>query len=387
MEKVKNKVEYIDINKLVLLKNNPRKISKENMSKLKQSIKDNPDYFEARPLIISNRTGENVILAGNQRFKASQKLGLTKVPCIILKDLTEEKEKEIIIRDNVELGDWDCNLLSEWNVNDLNDWGVDLEKIAEETFKADLDNIQDENQYDNTTDKIYSLNENVFFPIKNKFHIPEIREDLLYNGELPQDILYGNNDKDINNKEKIFLSIFGEGKIENTSENNIICFYTDDYKFETIWQNAVKNCQKIKDCGCRAVLSPDFSVWRDAPLPYQIMSRYKSNWCARYWQEFGIKVIPSLSWGGLDSYEFTFLGIPKNASVVACQCRTIKDDLELNLFFNGLKVAYETLKFKKIIIYGGLDKLKMLKENLKDMDFEIIPIRSRNKKKQDLGLL
>ena len=128
MEKVKNKVEYIDINKLVLLKNNPRKISKENMSKLKQSIKDNPDYFEARPLIISNRTGENVILAGNQRYKASQKLGLTKVPCIILKDLTEEKEKEIIIRDNVELGDWDCNLLSEWNVNDLNDWGVDLKK-------------------------------------------------------------------------------------------------------------------------------------------------------------------------------------------------------------------------------------------------------------------
>ena len=58
---IKNKVEYIDINKLTLLENNPRQISKENFEKLKKSIKDNPDYFEARPIICSDRTEKLVI--------------------------------------------------------------------------------------------------------------------------------------------------------------------------------------------------------------------------------------------------------------------------------------------------------------------------------------
>lgn len=128
MKEIKNKIQYINVNDLKLLKNNPRKISKENLEKLKKSIKDNKDYFEARPLIISNRTGENVIIAGNQRYKASKEIGLKEVPCIILPDLTEEKEKEIIIRDNVELGEFDLNLLDDYNLDDLKDWGVDLEK-------------------------------------------------------------------------------------------------------------------------------------------------------------------------------------------------------------------------------------------------------------------
>ncbi|MBR2140899.1 MAG: ParB N-terminal domain-containing protein [Rickettsiales bacterium] len=109
------------------MSNNPRRITKENFDKLKQSIKDNPDYFEARPLIVSNRTGENVIIAGNQRYKASQQLGLEQVPCVVLEGLTEEKEKEIIIRDNVELGEWDYDILAdEWDSDELNDWGVDM---------------------------------------------------------------------------------------------------------------------------------------------------------------------------------------------------------------------------------------------------------------------
>lgn len=128
MEKVKNKVEYKNLSELKLLEKNPRKISKDNMERLKKSIKDNKEYFEARPLIISNRTGENVIIAGNQRYKASKEIGLKEVPCIVLPDLTEEKEKEIIIRDNVELGEFDYNLMDDYNLDDLKDWGVDLEK-------------------------------------------------------------------------------------------------------------------------------------------------------------------------------------------------------------------------------------------------------------------
>lgn len=136
---IKNKVVYKKLTELSLLNNNPRVISKENMDKLKKSIKNNPDYFEARPIICSDRIGKLVILAGNQRYLASKDLGLKEVPCVILHNLTEQKEKEIIIRDNVELGDWDYDLLAnEWEIPDLKDWGVDIpsyEDIEEKEIK------------------------------------------------------------------------------------------------------------------------------------------------------------------------------------------------------------------------------------------------------------
>ena len=105
---------------------NPRKITQEQLETLKQSIERNKDYFEARPLILSNRTGELVVIAGNQRYEACKQLGIDECPTVLLEGLTEEREKEIIIRDNVSNGEWDEELLQDWDSELLNDWGVDV---------------------------------------------------------------------------------------------------------------------------------------------------------------------------------------------------------------------------------------------------------------------
>lgn len=124
MNNIKNKVEYRRLDELELLENNPRTITKEKMERLIKSIKENKEYFEARPIICSNRTGRNIILAGNQRWRAAKIIGMQEVPTVILEGLDEEKEKEIIIRDNVELGNWDFNILAnEWDENLLEEWG------------------------------------------------------------------------------------------------------------------------------------------------------------------------------------------------------------------------------------------------------------------------
>lgn len=125
--KPKAQVEYRKLTELKELPGNPRTIKKDQFEKLKQSLKDNADYFEARPIILSNRTGELVILAGNQRFKAAKAIGLTEVPTILLEGLSEAREREIIIRDNVENGDWDMDILAnEWDANILESWGVEM---------------------------------------------------------------------------------------------------------------------------------------------------------------------------------------------------------------------------------------------------------------------
>lgn len=125
--KMAKEILYRALGELKKLPNNPRTIKKDDMERLKKSIKDNPDYFEARPIILSNRTGELVILAGNQRYEAAKALGLDKVPTFLLEGLTEAREREIIIRDNVSNGEWDMDALAnEWDTQELTDWGVDI---------------------------------------------------------------------------------------------------------------------------------------------------------------------------------------------------------------------------------------------------------------------
>ena len=128
--KPKAVTKYRKLSELHELPGNPRTIKKDQFEKLKKSIKDNADYFEARPIILSNRTGKMVIIAGNQRYKAAKAIGMNEVPTILLEGLSEEREREIVIRDNVENGDWDMDALAnEWNAQDLLDWGVELPEI------------------------------------------------------------------------------------------------------------------------------------------------------------------------------------------------------------------------------------------------------------------
>lgn len=163
MKKVEHIVEYKSLDELCHLERNPRKISKDNMEKLVKSIKANPDYFEARPIICSDRTGKLVIIAGNQRLRAAKTAGLSEVPVVVLHGLSEEREREITIRDNVELGEWDFDMLeSDWDAEDLQEWGVDEFKPHKEIIEDEPDPIDEENTYSVVGD-IYRLGDHLVF--------------------------------------------------------------------------------------------------------------------------------------------------------------------------------------------------------------------------------
>jgi DNA modification methylase len=134
-------MDYRKLKDLNKLEGNPRIIKDDDFQKLCTSIKANPDYFEARPLILSNRTGQMVIIAGNQRYEAAKHLGLKEVPTYLIEGLTEEREREIIIRDNVNNGQWDWDALANnWEAEELKDWGVDV-PVFEEAVEAEEDDF------------------------------------------------------------------------------------------------------------------------------------------------------------------------------------------------------------------------------------------------------
>ena len=102
--------------------NNPRLIKDDKFKKLVQSIKDFPEMLNIRPIVVNK---DNIILGGNMRFKACKEAGLKDVPVTVV-DLTEEQQREFIIKDNTSGGEWDWDMLAnEWNSVQLEDWGMD----------------------------------------------------------------------------------------------------------------------------------------------------------------------------------------------------------------------------------------------------------------------
>jgi len=113
------------IEALVLPDWNPRKITEHDFQGLVQSIKDDPDFLKARPVIVNTRTGKNVVIAGNMRVRACQHLGYTTIPCILV-DLTEEQEKRWALKDNIHQGRWDIDLLVNFDDQLFDAPGIDI---------------------------------------------------------------------------------------------------------------------------------------------------------------------------------------------------------------------------------------------------------------------
>jgi len=117
--------------KLKFNPNNPRKCSKDKLEKLMRSIESFPEMMKLRPIVYDPETMH--VLGGNQRLAAIRKLGMKEIPdewAIAATDLTPEQQKEFILRDNVQFGDWDFDMLSaEFAEFDLGEIGMDMPEI------------------------------------------------------------------------------------------------------------------------------------------------------------------------------------------------------------------------------------------------------------------
>lgn len=175
-KKTKYKVEYRPLESLKPLENNPRYIKEEDFERLCASVQNNPELFEAQPIILSDRTGELVIIAGNQRYRAAKEVGLKEVPTVLLAGLTEQKEKEIIIRTNVTNGKWDYDRLAndDWSIKDLGDWGLDCSFLNTDEDDTDIDKLFEDAQ--NTESKVKDIKLTVHIPQKLEEKLEEIKE-------------------------------------------------------------------------------------------------------------------------------------------------------------------------------------------------------------------
>lgn len=132
MEQQPSKIVYISLKDIKPYENNPR-----NNDTAVESVANSIREFGFQSPIILDKN--NVIICGHTRYKASQKLGLDKVPCIIAYNLTDEQVKAYRLADNK------TNELAEWNEEQLIE---ELKGIADLDMSQfgfdDLDTLLDE---------------------------------------------------------------------------------------------------------------------------------------------------------------------------------------------------------------------------------------------------
>lgn len=319
------KYENVRISELKPYENNARTHSDKQIDKIAKSIKE---FGFINPVLIDSDKG---IIAGHGRVKGAQRLGMDSVPCIFVDDLTEEQKRAYIIADNklaLDAG-WDKELLK-IEIEELNDSDFDVSLTG-----FDLDIIfDDEDGYygdeRERTSKAYNLDLAEQSELTNDFwQMPIIKNDNF----IPSDLIGFNYAK--------------------TSKNKAagIHFFVDDYQFERVWGAPEKYVDVLSDYEC--ILSPDFSLYMDMPMPTKIWNVYRSRQIGAYYQSKGLKVIPTVSWAERETFAFCFQGIPKG-SIVAVSTIGVKQDKEaLKIWTDGMEEMIKRTEPATILVYGG----------------------------------
>jgi DNA modification methylase len=135
------KTQKVKISEVKMNPNNPRLIKDDKFAKLVRSIKEFPKMLEIRPIVVN---ADMIVLGGNMRLKACKEAGLKEVTIIFADDLTEDEQKQFIIKDNVGFGEWDWEqLANEWDADNLEDWGLDIPDFeVKEELSAEEDDYE-----------------------------------------------------------------------------------------------------------------------------------------------------------------------------------------------------------------------------------------------------
>ena len=145
--------------------------------------------------------------------------------------------------------------------------------------------------------------------------------------------------------------------LNSRNKDVAVVFYEPDANFARILHNPKRYVEPLRRFPC--VVGPDFSQ----KIGMNPFICYSNSWWNKaltaYFQSQGIIMIPNVTWSSPNSYEYSFLGMPKH-SVIAINCTGIKGNhAAMYLWRKGYEVAIKHLEPNLIIRYGD----KMIGEN------------------------
>ena len=340
----------LNIRDLIPHPRNPRKISQEDLNRLCDSIRQN-GYWQHRPMAVEpvpDKPGKYYILDGNQRKKALGRLKRYEAPCMIYTELTDEERDDIILRSNINNGEWDLGLLqAEFEQVDFEQIGLEFEMPTfdppatapvndtkpkgndSETPPTDTDTDDDAPDSPEKMSLYFRMLGDFVYPSNNEFDIPTLLTDNMpVHLELP-------------------LNPWGA---EARYKKGITTyhFYVDDYRFEQLFKDPIKLLQS----GCRAIVEPNCSIHDQTPMAHAIWQTYRKRYLCRYLQECGMQIWVDLNVSP-HFEEINALGVPEGYNAFCTRgvtgwLNTTERHWEIAKRISGLEKP-------NMFVYGGGD--------------------------------
>ena len=325
------------------LPNNPRKITNESLNRLCDSIRNN-GYWEHRPAAVEpiEGTDKYYVLDGNQRLKALRRLKRKEMPCVIYTELTEAERDDIILRSNINNGEWVPEIL-QTDFEPLVDFeaiGLDIElpeivpqDIAQTVPPSGGGTTPTDSGDD--TEAVSAEKMNLYFrmlgdyvyPSNNEFDIPTLLTDNMpVHLELP-------------------LNPWGA---EARYKKGITTyhFYVDDYRFEQLFKDPIK----LLESGCRAIVEPNCSIHDQTPMAHAIWQTYRKRYLCRYLQECGLQIWVDLNVSP-HFEEVNALGVPEGYNAFCT--RGVSGWLETTERHWRMAQRISGLDKPNMFVYGG----------------------------------
>lgn len=289
-----------------------------------QSIKD----YGLRGTIGLRSKAKPVIVWGHTRVEACKSLGWLDIPDEKIEfcdDLTDEQVKEFRIAGNKtgDIATYNKAMLRE-EIRSLKNF--DTKKFGFE-FKSKYKPYGAERL---KTDSAYNLE------LVNRF---------AYEGEYPPL-------QAVDAKPAEFMGFnYAKSTAASDKHGKACHFFIDDYQFERLWTSPARYVDILRDFEC--VLTPDFSLYLDMPRPMMQWNRYRSQALGFYWQCQGLSVVPTLTWGDEDTFDFTFEGMPEGGTVAVSTVGVKKDKEAQKFWCAGMSEALRRTKPARVFLYGS----------------------------------
>jgi len=386
----------------------------------------------AGAILINEKTGN--LLDGHMRVDEAVKNGESQIPCLIgnwdeqqenlilqnldplgalavadkeaLASLTEANKKKLTDLQNdttrklAQLTQ-DLKVLSESEESGpLIKQSTPIRKPQEEPSKQEEEEKEEEEEFEidvtyqvpeyNKSLRVEILNSDVFFQsdddrlVSIPLHLPSLLPDMLATPDMvPRQVF--NRSKTQKHTPDTYYCISSVPWPESR-QGGVLGFFTEDYRFNNCYDFASNFLEELLEEDWTAVCVPDYSLYDTHPFPMKLWNLYRSRWCGRYWQEAGIHVIPIIQGFYVTQdlnmeMEIIVGSLPRKVPVAACQMRGIGSGYKT--FCNTLNEAVDVLGIESLIIYGGLDRQKVLHGYLTDKA-EIIYLPSFIKSRREV---
>ena len=129
----------------------------------------------------------------------------------------------------------------------------------------------------------------------------------------------------------------------------VIDFFNNDEVLESVWRDPSKHILRYRDCF--AVMSPDYSLSPLMNKNVMLYNVYRNRAVGRWWQENGVRVIPTVQWSDPSTYDFAFSGIRRHAVVAVSTLGCMRNTA---VFLDGYNEMMKRLEPRLVVVVGNM---------------------------------